>query len=450
MTHKKHIIILAAGAGTRMRSNKPKVLQPVAGRAMIEHVLATAQALKPNNISIVYGYRGDQLRSHLRYENIQWVEQTEQLGTGHAVQMALPQIADDETVLVLYGDAPLITVEDLQALEDKRTVLTAEVDDPSGYGRIVRGKTGIEAIVEEKDANTEQKAIQEINSGIIQAAATELKQWLKQIDQNNAQGELYLTDVIGIAAQAGQPFLPVKLQDSNSVKGANTMQQLAELDAIMQTRYRNSLMQSGVCLQQPENISIQGQIQCDADVVIETGAVLKGENKFGEGVVIGAYSVIENCQLAAGTVVEPHSVLQEVVTTGACSIGPFARLRPGTQLSTGCKVGNFVETKKAIFGENSKASHLSYLGDAEIGDEVNIGAGTITCNYDGVNKFKTVIEDGAFIGSDSQLVAPVTIGENATIGAGSTITKDTPANQLTVSRSRQKSISDWQRPKKKV
>ena len=433
-----------------MRSNKPKVLQPVAGRAMIEHVLATAKALNPNNISIVYGHRGDQLKTHLQYEQVQWVEQAEQLGTGHAVEMALPQVADDETILVLYGDAPLVTAQDLQALEDKRTVLTAEVENPTGYGRILRGENGIEAIIEEKDANTEQKAIQEINSGIIQAAASELKQWLQQIDQDNAQGELYLTDVIGIAAQSGQPFLPVKLKDSDSVKGANTMLQLAELDAIMQQRQRNALMQSGVCLQQPDSISIQGQVDCGSDVVIETGAVLKGSNTFGEGVVIGAYSVIENCQLGAGTVVESHSVLQEVVSTGPCSIGPFARLRPGTQLSAGCKIGNFVETKKATLGENSKASHLSYLGDAEIGEDVNIGAGTITCNYDGVNKFKTVIEDGAFIGSDSQLVAPVTIGENATIGAGSTITKDTPADQLTVSRSRQKSIADWQRPKKKV
>ena len=433
-----------------MRSKKPKVLQPVAGQAMIDHVLTVAQSLKPHQISIVYGHQGDQLRNHLRHEDIQWVEQTEQLGTGHAVSMVLPHVADDETVLVLYGDAPLVTGADLQALGSVRAVLTADVDDPTGYGRIIRDGDHISAIVEEKDATEQQRSIQEINSGIIQAQGQELKTWLQQINRDNAQGELYLTDVIGIAAQENTPFTAVKLKQADSVKGANTMQQLAELDAIMQQRQRQLLMTAGVRLQSPESISLHGPVSCEKDVVIDTGAVLKGKNSFGEGVVIGAYSVIENCQLAAGTVVEPHSVLEEVVTTGPCSIGPFARLRPGTKLSAGCKVGNFVETKKARLGENSKASHLSYLGDAEIGEDVNIGAGTITCNYDGVNKFKTVIEDGAFIGSDSQLVAPVTVGENATIGAGSTITKDTPAEQLTLSRSRQKSIPDWQRPKKKV
>lgn len=445
---KKHIIILAAGAGTRMRSDISKVLQPIAGQTMIDSVLLVAKSQKPSQITIVYGYQGDQVKAHLKDESVNWVEQAEQLGTGHAVEMALSEVDDNETVLVLYGDAPLITASDLSQLGDQQAVLTAIVNDPSGYGRIVRNDGWIKSIIEEKDATPEQKNIKEINSGIIQAHAKNLKKWIKKIDRNNAQRELYLTDVIKVAAEEKTPFLAVPVSDTDSVKGANDMVQLAELDLIMQSRYKNGLMRQGVRLKMPDSICIDGTMDCENDVSIENGVVIKGHNTCATGVHIGAYSVIKNCKLAAGTQVAAHSVLDGVTTTGACVIGPFARLRPGTVLSKGCKIGNFVETKKAIFGEYSKASHLSYLGDVEIGKDVNIGAGTITCNYDGVNKYQTVIEEGAFIGSDTQLIAPVRVGKNATIGAGSTIATDAPAEQLTLSRSPQKSILDWQRPEK--
>ncbi len=449
MNSSLHVVILAAGTGTRMHSRKLKVLHEVAGQAMIDHVLQLAQALKPKQITMVYGHQGDQLQRHCAGQTLNWAEQKQQLGTGHAVQQAVDFFHDDEDVLVLYGDAPLVQQRDLTGLSGQQFVLTACLDDPTGYGRIIRQGECIDAIVEQKDASPEQLAIQEINSGIIQAPAILLKKWLQGLSNNNQQQEYYLTDVIGLAAKDGQAFKAAQLADANAVKGANDMAQLAELEALMQQRQRQHLLHNGVRLIRPDTVDVRGRLQCGQDVVIDKGVLLEGNNKLDDGVFVGAFSVLKDCQLATGTVVEPHSVLEGVVTTGACSIGPFARLRPGTHLSAGCKIGNFVETKKATLGPNSKASHLSYLGDAQIGQGVNIGAGTITCNYDGVNKFTTTIKDGAFIGSDSQLVAPVTVGENATIGAGSTITKDTPDGQLTLSRSRQKSVRDWQKPRKK-
>lgn len=449
MTRPLHVVILAAGAGTRMRSGKLKVLHEVAGLAMVDHVYKLAQSLNPAQITMVYGHQGEQLVQHLQDENVNWAEQKQQLGTGHAVQQATQYFADNEDILVLYGDAPLVQTEDLAELRGKQFVLTAQLADPSGYGRIIKQGDEISAIVEQKDANEVELQICEINSGIIQAPASELKKWLSQLSNNNHQQEYYLTDVIGLAAEDKQPFIAVELSDSDAVKGANDMMQLAELEAVFQLRYRQQLMQAGVHMIRPESVDIRGTLSCGQDVVIDKGVLVEGENTLGNDVLIGAYVVLRDCQLASGTVVEPHSMLDGVVTTGACTIGPFARLRPGTELAAGCKVGNFVETKKTVLGQNSKASHLSYLGDAVIGQDVNIGAGTITCNYDGVNKFTTTIKDGAFIGSDSQLVAPVTIGENATIGAGSTITKDTPNHQLTLSRSKQKSIEDWVKPSKK-
>ncbi len=444
-----HVVILAAGAGTRMRSAKLKVLHEVAGRAMVDHVYQLAQSLNPSQITLVYGHQGDQLQTHFAAEAINWAEQKQQLGTGHAVQQAVPFLNDDEDVLVLYGDAPLVQTHDLSKLGGKQFVLTAHLNNPTGYGRIIRNGDHIEAIVEQKDANETERQIQEINSGIIQAPAKLLKGWLKRLSNNNQQQEYYLTEVIGLAAQDNTPFSAVQLADANAVKGANDMQQLAELEDIFQQRQRQQLMQAGVRLIRPGSVDVRGSLACGQDVVIDKGVLFEGHNELGDNVKIGAFAVVKNCHLAADTVVEPHSMLDGVTTTGPCSIGPFARLRPGTKLATGSKVGNFVETKKAQLGQNSKASHLTYLGDAVIGNNVNIGAGTITCNYDGMNKFTTTIKDGAFIGSDSQLVAPVTVGKNATIGAGSTITKDTPDEQLTLSRSRQKSVKDWQRPRKK-
>ncbi|MFC3192675.1 bifunctional UDP-N-acetylglucosamine diphosphorylase/glucosamine-1-phosphate N-acetyltransferase GlmU [Marinicella sediminis] len=449
MSHPLHVVILAAGAGTRMRSAKLKVLHEVAGLAMVDHVLSLAKQLKPAQITVVFGHQGDQLIQHLQHEQVNWAEQQQQLGTGHAVRQATPFFRDDEDVLVLYGDAPLVMPEDLSAITASQFVLTATLGDPTGYGRIIRDGAHIEAIVEQKDASTEQLAIKEINSGIIQAPAAKLDQWLARLSNNNQQAEYYLTDVIGLAAEDGTPFEAVQLADANAVKGANDMAQLAELEDLMQQRIREQLMRQGVRLLKPHSVDVRGQLDCGQDVVIDKGVLLEGKVTLGDNVRVGAYSVLKNCRLAAGTVVEPHTMLDGVTTTGACSMGPFARLRPGTQLAAGCKIGNFVETKKARLGQNSKASHLSYLGDAEIGEGVNMGAGTITCNYDGVNKFTTTIGDGAFIGSDSQLVAPVTIGKNATIGAGSTITRDTPDNQLTLSRSRQKTVDNWQKPGKR-
>ncbi len=449
MTHPLHVVILAAGAGTRMRSNKLKVLHQVAGKPMVEHVLELAQSLNPSQITMVYGHQGEQLLQQYQDASVNWAEQKQRLGTGHAVQQSVEFFNDDEDVLVLYGDAPLVQNADLAHMSGQQYVLTAKLDDPTGYGRIIRDGERIQAIVEQKDANAEQQAIKEINSGIIQAPAPKLKKWLSQLSNNNKQQEYYLTDVIGLAASDGTPFKAIELKDHNAVKGANDMEQLAELETLMQQRKRKTLMKQGVQLIRPESVDIRGKLHCGQDVVVDKGVIFIGDNELGNDVHIGAFSIIKNCQLASGTVIEPHSMLDQVKTTGACSIGPFARLRPGTELSEGCKVGNFVEIKKSKLGSHSKASHLSYLGDAVIGKDVNIGAGTITCNYDGVNKFTTTIKDGAFIGSDSQLVAPVTVGKNATIGAGSTITRDTPDEQLTLSRVRQRSVEDWQKPSKK-
>lgn len=443
------MVILAAGAGTRMQSNKLKVLHEVAGMPMVSHVYRLAQALAPAQITLVYGHQGEQLQSYFANESVNWAHQAEQWGTGHAVAQAVPHFKDDEQVLVLYGDAPLVTVQDIESVTAKRFVLTASLDDPTGYGRIIKNGEQAIAIREEKDANTDEKKINEINSGIIQAPAKSLKKWLSQLSNDNQQAEYYLTDVIAMAANDDQPFTAVCLPDPDAVKGANDMIQLAELEHIMQDRTRQKLMQAGVRLIQPESVDVRGTLICGHDVVIDKGTLFEGDNRFGDEVHIGAHCVLKDCLLAEGTHVAPHSVLEGVTTHGPCTIGPFARLREGTELSAGCKVGNFVETKKTRMGQNSKASHLSYLGDAEIGQDVNIGAGTITCNYDGVNKFKTTIGDGAFIGSDSQLVAPVTVGKGATIGAGSTITRNAPDDELTLSRNKQTTIKGWEKPKKK-
>ena len=450
MTNNLNIIILAAGKGTRMKSEKLKVLHPLAGKAIIDHVLDTAKLLNPNKIIMVYGHQGEQLKKYLEHENVVWVEQNNPQGTGHAVQLAAPFVDKNSSVLILVGDAPLIEFDDLQKLTQyKQAVLSAEMQNPFGYGRIIKNSENqIEAIVEEKDASQQQKQISEINSGIILAESENLQSWIQQIDNNNAQGEYYLTDVIGLGFKNNQPFSAVTVRDNRSIKGINDRVQLSECETILQTKYRKHLMLSGVSMPHPKTVEIRGQLTCGQDIEIDTGVILEGNNEIADNVSIGAYSIIKNCKLGKNTRIAPHSMLENVITKGDCDIGPFARLRPGTVIGEKAKVGNFVETKKTTIGYNSKASHLTYLGDSEIGDNVNIGAGTITCNYDGVNKFKTIIEDDVFIGSDTQLVAPVTVGKGATIGAGTTLTKNAESGKLTLSRARQKTIDGWQKPKK--
>lgn len=447
-----HIVILAAGRGQRMRSPLPKVLQPVGGQVMLAHVLAAAQQLSHDAIHIVYGHGGDQLREAFADTTVNWAHQAEQLGTGHAVAQAMPGIPDNAQVLVLMGDQPLITTDTLQMLMvagGDLAMLTMSLNNPAGYGRIIRNVDGdVTAIVEHADANPAQLQIKEVNSGIYRFPAKRLKQWLQKLDSSNAAGENYLTDVLAMAVAEQQRVKTCQIDDPQELLGANDKQQLARLERVYQQRQANQLMADGVTLTDPSRIDIRGKVQVGQDVSLDINTVLIGDNFLGDGVTIGPGCVLEDCRLAAGTQIHSHSVLQGVVTEGVCSIGPFARLRSGTVLAAGVKIGNFVETKKAMIGANSKASHLSYLGDAVIGANVNIGAGTITCNYDGVNKFQTNIADGVFIGSDTQLIAPVSIGEGAFIGAGSTITKNVPAGKLTLTRTRQTTLEHWKPPVK--
>lgn len=450
-----HIIILAAGAGTRMKSRVPKVLQTVGGRPMIFHVLDTAGQIEPAGIHVVYNPSAPEVPNACKPYQVTWAAQAEQLGTGHAVQQALPGIPESANVLVLYGDIPLLEAGVLKALVEPALkglkVLTMVVEDPHGYGRIVRDPSGgVAGIVEQNDATEEQKTIKEVNSGIILASKTDLVACLGNMRSNNSQKEFYLTDIFSIARQNDIPTEAHVAPVAADLEGANDRRQLAELERRYQNRMTSRLMDAGVQFADPARVDIRGDIKAGSDVFIDVNVVLEGDIALGDDVQIGPGCVLKNCQLATGTQVYAYSVLEGMTSLGACSIGPFARLRPGTELKQGSKVGNFVEVKNTSLGENSKASHLSYLGDSTIGNEVNIGAGTITCNYDGVNKHRTVIEDNVFIGSDTQLVAPVTIGEGADIGAGSTITKNAPAGQLTISRARQVTIRSWKRPEKKA
>ncbi len=453
-----HIIILAAGAGTRMKSRVPKVLQTVGGRPMIVHVLQTASQLGPAGIHVVFNPQAPEVREACAALSmtwaITWAAQEPQLGTGHAVQQAMPGIPEEADVLVLYGDIPLLEAGVLETLVEAPStgikVLTMQVAEPRGYGRILRDETGsVTGIVEERDATATQRAISEVNTGIIMAPRQVLMSCLMDMVSENSQNEYYLTDVVSIAYQKGIPTSAISAPVPGDLEGANDRLQLAELERRYRMKKSTLLMQAGVQLADPQRIDIRGSVEAGSDVYIDVNVVLEGDNSLGDGVHIGPGCVLKNCQLAAGTRVHAYSVLEGMRTTGACEIGPFARVRPGTELAEGSRIGNFVEVKNTSLGKNSKASHLSYLGDSTIGERVNIGAGTITCNYDGVNKHRTVIEDDAFIGSDTQLVAPVTVGKGADIGAGSTITKDTPAGQLTVSRARQVTVHGWKRPVKK-
>ncbi|WHL19291.1 bifunctional UDP-N-acetylglucosamine diphosphorylase/glucosamine-1-phosphate N-acetyltransferase GlmU [Stenotrophomonas acidaminiphila] len=455
MSQPLHVIILAAGAGKRMKSALPKVLQPVAGRPMLAHVIETARQLQPAGIHVVHGHGGEAVRAAFAgQDDLAWAEQVQQLGTGHAVLQAMPAVPDTAQVLVLYGDVPLIRADTLRALlhdAPRLAVLVAELEDPSGYGRVVRDAEGkVAAIVEQKDADDEHKRIRTVNTGIITAESTALRRWLSGLSNANAQGEYYLTDVFAAAAAEYTPALLVHVADPQEAEGANDPWQLAQLERAWQLRAARALCEQGVRLLDPARLDQRGTVKAGRDVQIDANVVLEGEVELGDGVTIGAFVRLKDVRLGAGTQVRPHCDLEGVVSEGAAQIGPFARLRPGTVLADGVHVGNFVETKNATLGKGSKANHLTYLGDAVIGSGSNIGAGTITCNYDGVNKFQTRIGDRVFVGSNSALVAPVSLGDGATIAAGSVVTRDAPADRLTVARSRQQTIEGWKRPQKKV
>lgn len=449
-----HVVILAAGEGKRMKSALPKVLHKVAGRPMLAHAIATARELAPAAIHIVYGHGGDQVQAaFVGQGDLRWVEQKQQQGTGHAVQQAMPSIPDDARVLVLYGDVPLIRADSLRALlqlPGPLNVLAAELPDPTGYGRLVLDATGhVGAIVEQKDADEDVRRIRLINTGIIAADAAALRRWLAGLGNANAQGEYYLTDVFAMAAAEFSPADYVTVEDALETEGANDPWQLAQLERGYQRRAARTLTMQGVRIADPSRFDLRGTLSAGRDVEIDVDVVLEGDVHLGDGVRVGPFCRLKDVTLGNGTVVNAHSDLDGVRAGRGCAIGPYARLRPGTELLDAVHVGNFVETKKTRIGEGSKANHLSYLGDAEIGAAVNIGAGTITCNYDGVNKSTTRIEDGAFVGSNSSLVAPVTIGRDATIGAGSVIGKNAPAGKLTIARARQSTLDGWQRPTKK-
>ncbi len=436
-----------------MKSTRAKVLMPLAGRPMLAHVLDTARALHPARIHLVYGHLGEQVRAAATdLGDITWTLQAEQRGTGHAVRLALPAIPDEARVLVLYGDVPLVTEDTLRGLlahEVALAALVTQLEAPVGYGRVVRDGIGrIRAIVEEKDATSEQRAITCINSGILAADARRLRVWLNNLSDNNAQRELYLTDIFAQACDEGEPAAAEMCLNPQEVFGANDAWQLAALERMYQRHRATQLAAAGVRFADPVRFDVRGDVRIGSDVEIDIDVILEDLVELGDGVRIGPYCRIRNSTLAAGTLVHSHCNLDGVVTHGPCEIGPFARLRPGTQVESGVHIGNFVETKHTHIGSRSKVGHLSYLGDAQVGADVNIGAGTITCNYDGVRKHTTTIEDGAFVGSNTALVAPAKVGREATIGAGSVITREAAAGQLTVARARQVTVEGWQRPKK--
>lgn len=451
---KLNIIILAAGKGTRMHSHKPKVLQEIGAKPILGHVIDCAKSLNPEKIVVVYGYGGEKVQQAFSEESILWAEQKEQLGTGHAVQQAIPHIDDDANTLILLGDVPLVNVKACKTLvneaDDKMVIQSFIKPDPTGYGRIIRDNQHlVQAIVEHKDATDEQKRVDEVNTGIMAMPSAHLKKWLQRLSNDNVQQEYYLTDIVGFAVDDGVNVSAEIIDDEWSVTGINSKQDLSLIERVFQRRSASDLLQRGVTLMDPERIDVRGTLETGKDVQIDVGCIFEGDVHLGEGVTIGAYCVIKDASIAAGTTIAPFTHILEAKVGEKSRIGPYARLRPGTVLASETHVGNFVELKNAQVDVGSKINHLSYVGDAAIGKKVNIGAGTITCNYDGANKFKTVIEDNAFIGSDTQLVAPVTVGKGGTIAAGSTITKDTPEDALTLCRAReQKSIVGWQRPQK--
>ncbi len=449
------IVILAAGKGTRMKSELPKVLHPLAGKPLLAHVLAAADSLVPKTICVVYGHGGEALPSAIARDDLVWARQEPQLGTGHAVQQAVPHLDPEGLTLVLYGDVPLIRPETLQemllvAQGGAIALLTVRLANPAGYGRVVRDSSGqVERIVEQKDASREELAIDEVNTGVLCLPTAKLAGWLARLTNDNAQGEYYLTDVIGMAAAEGERVMPCHPSAEWEVLGVNSRAQLAELERLYQRNVAEVLMSQGVTLIDPARIDVRGELTCGRDVLIDVNCVFEGRVILGDGARVGANCVLKDVEVAAGVHVQPFCHIDSARIGANARIGPYARLRPGTDLAEEVHIGNFVELKNAQVGFNSKINHLSYVGDATVGGKVNIGAGTITCNYDGANKHRTVIEDGAFIGSDTQLVAPVTVRKDATLGAGTTLTRDAPAGQLTLSRAKQLTIPGWQRPTKK-
>lgn len=447
------VVILAAGKGTRMHSDKPKVLHALAGKSLVQHVLDCAKALDPRQICVVYGHGGDAVPEALKSTGATFVMQEPQLGTGHAVQQAMPHLDDEGETLVLYGDVPLIqssTLRQMQQLGSGLTLLSVNLDNPTGYGRIVRNAQGdVISIVEEKDATPEQREIREVNTGILLAPTRYLRKWLAGLRTNNTQGEYYLTDIIAMAAEEGVVVHTVQPNHEWEIHGINSKSQLAVLERTWQQVEAQRQLVLGVTLADPARFDVRGKLYCGRDVSIDVGCIFEGLVTLGNNVQIGAYCIVKNATIADGTQIAPYSHIDSSDVGADCRIGPYARLRPGSKLHNEVHVGNFVEIKNSEIEMGSKANHLSYIGDTTIGRRVNIGAGTITCNYDGANKFRTIIEDDVFIGSDTQLVAPVTVARGSTIGAGSTITRDTPAGELTLSRSKQMTINGWQRPVKK-
>jgi len=448
------VIVLAAGLGKRMRSDLPKVLHPLAGRPLLAHVIDAARALAPRKIFVVHGHGADKVRAAFPDSGVDWVLQAEQLGTGHAVLQALPQLSSDANVLILYGDVPLVRPATLKRLvEGARgglAMLTAELADPSGYGRIVRDAAQrVGRIVEQKDATASELALREVNAGFFCLSARRLAPWLSKIGNDNAQKEYYLTDLVALAVADAVPVVAVKAEDHWEVAGVNSMQELAALERVVQAREARRLLDAGVMLADPARIDVRGALECGRDVSIDVNCVFEGRVSLGDNVRVGPNCVLKNVSIGAGTEVLAFSHLDDAELGERCRVGPFARLRPGANLAEDVHVGNFVEVKASRLGAGSKANHLSYIGDSEVGRRVNVGAGTITCNYDGAAKHRTVIEDDCFIGSDATLVAPVRIARGSYIGAGSTISKDTPPGQLTVARARQVSIPSWKPPRKK-
>jgi bifunctional UDP-N-acetylglucosamine pyrophosphorylase/glucosamine-1-phosphate N-acetyltransferase len=451
---KTEVVILAAGKGTRMRSSLPKVMHPIAGKPMLGHVIDAARAIDANAIHVVVGHGADKVTAVFEGADLSWIEQSEQNGTGHAVKQALPTLDDNSRVLILYGDVPLISAQTLKQLcercgDNSMSLLTTNMSDPTGYGRIVREQGKVVAIVEQKDARPAQLGIQEVNTGMMAVHAKHLNKWLPALSSDNAQGEYYLTDIIEMAVADGVAIDVVQAETVWEVQGVNDRAQLNELERYYQSGKAKEVMANGVTLADATRIDIRGALTVGQDSYIDVNCVFEGECHIGSQVHIGPNCVISNSSVADGSTIKANSILEDAEVGEDCDVGPFARLRPGTVLAAKAKIGNFVETKKALLGVGSKVNHLSYIGDCDIGENVNVGAGTITCNYDGVNKSKTVIGAGAFIGSNTSLVAPVTVGKNATVGAGSTITANVADEELAVARSKQRNITGWNRPAKK-
>ncbi len=447
------VIILAAGQGTRMRSDLPKVLQPLAGQPLLAHVLATARELEAADICVVYGHGGETVPEAIGDERLRWALQAEQLGTGHAVQQAMPDTPGGNQVLILFGDVPLLTAATLSRLleqtgQDELAILSVDMDDPSGYGRIVREGDAVTGIVEQKDASEAEQAIREINTGVMVGPAEKLREWLDNLGNDNAQGEYYLTDVVAMAVAADVSVKGIKADNWTEVMGINDKKQLAEAERALQARLVDELMAQGVGFADPARVDIRGKLECGKDVFIDVNAVFEGDVFLGDGATIESNNLIRDSRIGAGTVVHSNCHIESSSCGENCEIGPFARMRPGAELANNVKIGNFVEVKKSTIADGSKVNHLTYIGDTEIGTGVNVGAGTITCNYDGANKHKTVIGNNVFIGSGVNLVAPIEIGADATIGAGSTITKPAPDGQLTLERSKQITVKGWKKPVK--